>query len=336
MIESRIRNDLTKKRYRRFKQRKSSVLAVWLIVVLTFFSFTAEFWANNKPIVMKHQGKLYFPALVHYSAEEFGQTESVIPNYREISVDGWAVWPLIRWDPYESNNQVERYPSEPTSENLFGTDDRGRDVFARLLYGYRYSVSYGVMVWLLSFLLGCVFGGIMGYAGGKVDLIGQRLVEIFSTVPQFFLLIIVISIFQPSLWMLIGISAFFGWIMISYYMRAEFLKLRRREFVEAARALGGSHSRIIFKHLLPNSLGPVITFSPFVIAANIAALASLDFLGFGLPPPTPSWGELLAQAQKYFTVSWWLAVYPSGALFLTLVLFGMVGEGVRDAFDPKK
>jgi microcin C transport system permease protein len=176
----------------------------------------------------------------------------------------------------------------------------------------------------------------MGYAGGNIDLLGQRLVEVFSTVPQFFLLIIIISIFQPSLWMLIAISAVFGWIMISYYIRAEFLKLRKREFVEAARALGSSHSRLLFKHLLPNSMGPIITFSPFVIAGNIAALASLDFLGFGLPPPTPSWGELLAQAQKYFTVAWWLAVYPSLALFFTLVLFGLVGEGVRDAYDPKK
>lgn len=336
MIESRIKNDLSLKRYRRFKKQRWSVVAVWILLVLTFFSFTAELWVNNKPVVMKHQGKIYFPVLFGYSAAEFGQTESVLPNYRLLQVDGWSVWPIVKWDPYESNEAVESFPSEPTEVNWMGTDDRGRDIFARLLYGYRYSVAYGVSVWLLSFLIGVVLGGVMGYAGGGVDLIGQRLVEIFSTVPQFFLLIIIISIFQPALWMLVGISSFFGWIMISYYIRAEFLKLRKREFVEAARALGAGHVRMIFRHLLPNSMGPIITFSPFVIAGNIAALASLDFLGFGLPPPTPSWGELLAQAQKFFTVAWWLAVYPSAALFMTLVLFGLVGEGVRDAYDPKK
>jgi microcin C transport system permease protein len=336
MIEKRIRNELTLKRYRRFKSKTSSVLALWFIVVITFFSVTAEFWANNKPIVMRHKGKIYFPVVIQYPSSEFEQQDTIIPNYREITPDGWAIWPIVKWDPYETNSAVEQFPSGPSSDNWLGTDDRGRDIFTRLLYGYRYSVSYGVAVWLLSFLIGTVLGGIMGYAGGNIDLLGQRLVEVFSTVPQFFLLIIIISIFQPSLWMLIAISAVFGWIMISYYIRAEFLKLRKREFVEAARALGSSHSRLLFKHLLPNSMGPIITFSPFVIAGNIAALASLDFLGFGLPPPTPSWGELLAQAQKYFTVAWWLAVYPSLALFFTLVLFGLVGEGVRDAYDPKK
>jgi microcin C transport system permease protein len=217
-----------------------------------------------------------------------------------------------------------------------GTDVRGRDILTRLLYGLRYSISFALMVWILTFVTGTVLGGLMGYFGGRVDFWGQRVVEVLSTVPQFFLLIIIISIFQPTLFLLVILSSLFGWISISYYVRGEYLKNRKKEFVEAARALGAGHMRIFFKHLLPNSLSPIITFSPFVIAGNITALASLDYLGFGLTPPTPSWGELLNQAQKHFTEGWWLALYPSLALFLTLTMLSLIGEGVRDAMDPKE
>lgn len=336
MIERFIKNDLTLKRWQRFRSDKMALASLWLIIVISFFSFTAEFWSNSKPIVMKHKGELYFPVVKDYHPSEFGQEDVMVTDYRKLEIDGWAVWPLIKWDPFESNNTVERFPSPPTNDNILGTDDRGRDILSRLLYGFRYSVTFAIMCWILEFIIGVILGGIMGYAGGKTDLIGQRLVEIFSTIPQFFLLIIVISIFQPNLWLLIVLSAAFGWIFISYYIRGEFLKLRNREYVEAAKALGASHARLIFKHILPNSLGPIFTFSPFVIAGNIAALASLDFLGFGLPQPTPSWGELLAESQKNFTIAWWLATWPSLVLFCTLVLFGLIGEGVRDAYDPKK
>jgi microcin C transport system permease protein len=191
-------------------------------------------------------------------------------------------------------------------------------------------------VWIITFFTGTVLGGMMGFLGGRLDFWGQRVVEILSTVPQFFLLIIIISIFKPTLLLLIFISSLFGWIGISSYIRGEFLKNRKREFVEAAKALGSGRVRIFFKHLLPNSLSPIITFSPFVIAGNIVSLAGLDYLGFGLTPPTPSWGELLNQAQKHFTVGWWLAVYPSLALFFTLTMLSLIGEGVRDAMDPKE
>ena len=193
---------------------------------------------------------------------------------------------------------------------------------------------YALMVWLISFALGTLVGGMMGYLGGKVDFLGQRAVEIFISIPQFFLLLIIISIFQPSLFWLILISCLFGWISISYYARAEFLKNRKREYVEAARAVGVRQWKIITRHILPNSLTPLITFTPFVIATNITALASLDYLGFGLEVPTPSWGELLNQAQKNFTIAWWLAVYPSLALFSSLTLLNLIGDGVRDAMDP--
>jgi microcin C transport system permease protein len=174
----------------------------------------------------------------------------------------------------------------------------------------------------------------MGYFGGRVDFIGQRIVEILSTIPQFFLLLIVVSIFDPTLGWLVLLSSIFGWIPISYYVRGEFLKNRKKEFVEAARSMGAGHSRILFIHILPNSLTPLITYAPFIIAGHIVALASLDYLGFGLAPPTPSWGELLNQAKEYFTVAWWLATYPSLCLFASLTTLTLIGDGIRDALDP--
>lgn len=340
MIERYIENELTLKRWRRFKKRKASVISGIFLLFGLCLTFLAPYIANNKPLVMSYNDNLYFPAFSNYRAKDLGiESLSIGLNYREIekvhfSENDWSLWPLIPWDPYESNKEVAYYPSPPSSENLMGTDDRGRDVLTRLLYGFKYSFVYAFMVWLICFIIGTILGGIMGFYGGKIDLIGQRLVEVMSTVPQFFLLIILISIFTPSLTMLIVISSVFGWIPISYYVRGEFLKNRKKEFVEAARSLGASNFKIIFKHILPNSMAPIITFAPFVISTNIIGLASLDYLGFGLPVPTPSWGELLSQAQKNYTIAWWLAVFPSAALFGTLTMLNLVGEGIRDALDP--
>lgn len=339
MIERFISNDESLKKWRRFKSRRLAVISTWLILMACFFSFTAEFWANNRPLWLKYNNKTYFPVLKVQLPEEFGIKDALVMDYRSLELDegrgDFAIWPIVKWDPYESNREVEDYPSAPTSDNWMGTDDRGRDILTRLLYGLRYSITFAVMVWVITYIIGTILGGIMGYAGGKIDFWGQRIVEVLSTVPQFFLLIIIISIFQPSLILLVALSSIFGWITISYYVRGEYLKNRKKEFVEAARALGAGHTRIFFQHLLPNSLSPIITFSPFVIAGNIVSLASLDYLGFGLTPPTPSWGELLNQAQKHFTIGWWLAVYPSLALFITLTMLSLIGEGVRDAMDPK-
>lgn len=340
MIERFIKNDDSLKKWRRFKSRKLAVISCWLILIACFFSFTAEFWANNKPLYLKYDGKSYFPVFVTYHPTTFGNEQDLITDYRNLELDSdrgdTIFWPLISWNPYESNKEVDTYPSGPTAENWMGTDDRGRDILTRLLYGLRYSFTYAFLVWVLTFSTGTVLGGIMGYFGGRTDFWGQRIVEVLSTVPQFFLLIIIIAIFKPTLTLLVVLSSIFGWISISYYVRGEYLKNRKKEFVEAARALGAGHGRIFFKHLLPNSLSPIITFSPFVLAGNIVSLASLDYLGFGLTPPTPSWGELLNQAQKHFTEGWWLAVYPSLALFLTLTMLSLIGEGVRDAMDPKE
>ena len=336
MIERFIDDDLTLKRWRRFKSRRTAVWSGVALLAALFLTLIAPILANSKPLYMSYNGSSYFPVFVDYHPRDFGIKDSLVVNYRKLSNEEGAssVWPIIKWDPFESNKEVDSYPSGPSSSNWLGTDDRGRDVMARLLYGFKYSISYAFFVWLLTFFLGTIIGGVMGYAGGKVDFIGQRFVEVLSTVPQFFLLIILISIFTPNLWWLVAISSIFGWIPISYYVRGEFLQNRKKDFVEGARALGATHFSLIFKHILPNSLTSVITFAPFTISANIVGLASLDYLGFGLEIPTPSWGELLAQAQKHISDGWWLAVFPSLALFFTLTFMNLLGEGVIDAMDP--
>lgn len=340
IIEGRlITNELTLKRYRRFKRNKIAVLSTWIILLLVFFSLTAEYWANNKPHLMKYNGKVYAPLFFDYHPTAFGRDDIFVMDYRALEFDDsrgdWAMWPVIQWNPFESNSAVETYPSPPSKYNLMGTDDRGRDVLTRLLYGLRYSLIFAVGAWMLAYIVGVTIGSLTGYFGGKIDLIGMRTVEVIQTMPVTLILITIISIFTPTLLVLVLILAMFEWTKISLYMRAQFLQLRKREYVEAARALGSSHPRIIFKHILPNALTPIVTFSPFDIATNISVLAFLDYLGLGLIPPTPSWGELLQQAQKYFTTAEWLVWYPAFALILTLTLLINIGLAVRDAFDAK-
>lgn len=332
-----ITNELTLKRYRRFKRDKTAVLSAWGLALLFVLSFTAEFWANSKPHLMYYGGKLYAPLFIDYHPSEFGREDIFVMDYRalELKEGDWEMWPMVQWDPYESNKYVDTYPSPPTKVNIFGTDDRGRDVFARLLYGLRYTLLFSVGAWLLTYMIGVVVGSLMGYLGGWTDLVGQRVVEIIESTPVTFVLITVLAIFTPSLPLLICFFALFGWMGISGYMRAQFFSLRKREFVEAAKAVGASHGRIIFKHILPNGITPIITFSPFEIAGGIYTLSMLDYLGLGLRPPTPSWGELLAQAQKWFTIAEWLVWAPGLALVITLTILINIGIAVRDAFDAK-
>lgn len=340
MIERWIKNPQTLKRWRRFQKNRRAVISVWIFALFLLISITAELWANSKPLMYFHEGRLFFPVYQTIHPSTFDQSGIFVTDYRKLQADpetkGFAIWPLVEWDPFESNKQVDSYPAPPSWENLLGTDDRGRDVLARLLYGFRYSIGYALLVWLVSYGLGIVLGSIMGFSGGMTDLLGQRAVEVFESMPVFLLLITMISIFGSSLWLLVFFSSVFGWMMISIYIRAEFLKLRKREYVEAAQAMGVPRSKIILRHILPNALGPVITFSPFAIAAGISGLANLDYLGFGLPPPTPSWGELMQQAYQNFTTSWWLIVYSGLAICITLTVLNFIGEGIRDAFDPRK
>ncbi len=337
MIEKRIRNELTLKRYKRFKRDRVAVVSVWVLLALFFISFTAELWANNKPHVMSYNGSIYFPLFKDHHPSELGIEDMFVVDYRNLPKHegDWQVWPLIKWNPYEGNRAVETFPSPPTSDNWLGTDESGRDVLTRLLYGFRYTMVFALGSWLLTYALGITFGAIMGYSGGKVDLVGQRIVEVVESVPILFVLITMISIFTPSIPLLVVLFSILGWTGISAYMRAQFLSLRKREFVEAAHSIGASNTRIIAKHILPNGLTPIITFSPFFIAGSVSTLSFLDYLGLGLRPPTPSWGELMAQAQKWFTIAEWLVWGPLTALFITLVLLINIGTAVRDAFDSK-
>lgn len=338
IIEGRlITNELTLKRYRRFKRNKLAVISSWAFLILVFFSATAEFWANSKPIIMKYQGKMYAPIIFEYHPTVFNREDIFVMDYRslEFKEGDWAAWPLVQWDAFESNSTVSTYPAPPSKYNLMGTDDRGRDVLTRLLYGLRYSMVFAIGAWLAAYLIGVIIGSITGFFGGKVDLIGMRTVEIIQTMPTTLILITIISIFTPNLFILIIFLALFDWTKIATYMRAQFLQLRKREYVEAAKALGASDKRVIFGHILPNALTPIVTFSPFDIALNISTLAFLDYLGLGLQAPTPSWGELLDQAQKYITTAEWLVWYPSIFLVLTLTLLINIGLAVRDAFDAK-
>ena len=332
-----IRNELTLKRWHRFRRNKLAMASVFVLAIFFFFSFTAELWANNRPHVMSYKGHIYAPLFFDYHPSAFGRDDIFVMDYRSMKLENgdWWIWPMIQWDPYESNSAVDSYPARPSQYNIFGTDDRGRDVFTRLLYGFRYTMVFAVGSWLLTYLVGCAIGAAMGYWGGMVDLIGMRIVEIVESLPVFFVLITVISIFSPGLFLLICFMVVFEWTGISHYMRGQFLSLRKREYVEAARAIGASHSRIVFKHILPNGLTPIITFSPFAIAGYVMTLATMDYLGLGLRPPTPSWGELFAQALKYFTIAEWLVWAPMGFMLITLTLLINIGLAIRDAFDAR-
>ena len=339
MIEKRIKNPLTLKRWKIFKSRKLSWLSCWIFLFFLFISVTAEFWANSKPVLLFYKSHLYVPVLWDYHPSELNlKTDDFVINYKNLSLGegDWALWPPIAWDPYESNKEALRYPSPPSASNLLGTDDRGRDVLARLVYGYRYSIVFALAVWFFSYVIGSFLGALMGYLGGLVDLTGQRLVEIIDSLPSLVILITITTVLGRSFLFLIIYFSFLSWVGISLYMRAEFLRLRKRYFVEASRAQGRGHLGIILRHITPNALNPLITFSPFALAGFIGSLAVLDYLGFGLMPPTPSWGELLSQSEKHITTAWWLAVYPSLALFSTLLSLTFIGNGVRDAFDPRE
>lgn len=337
MIEKWLKNDLSRKRWQRFKRNRSAIVSIYILAVFFFFSFTAEMWSNNKPIILKYQGEIYLPVLFEYHPTDFKRDDIFVMDYRalKLGTGDWAAWPIIQWDAFESNSTVDYYPSAPSRSNWLGTDDRGRDVLTRLLYGFRYTMIYALGVWFLSYLVGTFLGGFMGYFGSTADLVGSRVVEIIESLPVTLILITIISIFSPNLLWLIIFSVIFNWTAIFHHIRAQFLQLRKREFVEAARALGVGHLRIMMTHIFPNALTPLVTFSPFAIASNIYSLTILDYLGLGLPAPTPSWGELIAQSQKYITTAEWLVWAPSIAIVITMTALINIGLAVRDAYDAR-
>ena len=318
--------------------------AYWSLIVFAILfvvSMGAELIANDKPILISYQDDFYFPAFKYYPETTFGGDFDTAADYRDpyikdlIEADGWILWPLI---PYSYSTHIhnlpEPAPSPPSANNWLGTDDQARDVVARIIYGFRISILFALILAFGSALIGVTVGAIQGYYGGKIDLLGQRFLEIWSSLPVLFLLIILASIITPNFWWLLGIMLLFSWTSLVDVVRAEFLRGRNLDYVRAARALGVSNPKIIMRHVLPNAMVATMTFMPFLLTGAITTLTSLDFLGFGLPPGSPSLGELVAQGKNNLHAPW-LALSAFGVLSLMLTLLVFIGEGVRDAFDPR-
>ncbi len=338
-----IMSELTQKRFRKFSRMKRGYYAfIWLSVVY-ILSFGLEFLANNKPIVVRYNGHYFFPTFRYIPGTEFGTSSAAEPDYRRLKrqfqesrSDNFVLMPPIPYGPTEALLDLPGYPPHPPSrQHPLGTDDRGRDVLVRLLYGFRISMSFALQVTSLSLVTGVAVGALQGYYGGRCDLIVQRLIEIWSTIPTLYLVILISSIFEPGYPWLVAILTLFGWMGMTYYIRGELYRERSKDYVQAARAIGAGDAAIIFKHILPNSLVPVLSLTPFMLVRNIFALTALDFLGFGLPAPTPSWGELMSQGMANIS-SYWLSLSPIAALFFTLLFVTFIGEAVREAFDPKE
>lgn len=333
---------ITKRRFQKFKHIKRAYYSFWILTVFYLISLGANFIANDQPLLVRYQGKLYFPVVRFYDGGHFGLNASEKPDFKILRKSpafhkngNFILFPLLPYGPNEALLELPgNPPTAPTIRNLFGTDDRGRDILTRLLYGFRISFSFALLITVSSMILGIIIGALQGYFSGRFDLVMQRLIEIFSTLPFLYIVIIIGSSLGTGFMILLLIFVIFEWVGISYYIRAEFLKLREVQYVEAARSLGVKDWKIMFRHMLPNAITPIITFLPFSLIGAISSLSALDFLGFGLPAPTPSWGELMRQGLSNI-FSYWLSLYPVLALFITLLLIAFVGEGIRDAFDPK-
>jgi microcin C transport system permease protein len=357
---------LNRRRWQNFKTNKRGYWSLWIFLILFFVSLFAELIANDRPFLIKYDGHLYFPAFVTYPETTFGGDFQTAADYRDPYVQkliadkgGVIVWPLIRYS-YDTHNLdlPTPAPSPPTwmlteaqckdvvqkkglkscrdlEYNWLGTDDQGRDVLARLIYGFRISVLFGLTLTFFSSIIGVAAGGVQGYFGGWTDLAMQRLIEIWNSIPELYLLLIISSVLVPGFFVLLGIMLLFSWVSLVGLVRAEFLRGRNFEYIQAARALGVSNSVIIFRHLLPNAMVATMTFLPFIVSSSVMTLTALDFLGLGLPPGSPSLGELLSQGKANIQAPWLgLTGFFAVAIMLSLLIF--IGEAVRDAFDPRK
>lgn len=334
---------LNARRWRNFKANRRGFWSLRIFLVLFVITSGAEFIANDDPLLVTYQGDLYFPVFVNYPETTFGGDFATKADYRDPFVQelieeagGIMVWPLIRYSYNTINHDLPvPAPAPPSAENWLGTDDQGRDVVARLIYGFRLSVMFGLILTLFSSVIGVAAGAVQGYFGGWTDLIFQRVIEIWTSVPSLYLLIIIAAVIEPNFWILLSILLLFSWVALVGVVRAEFLRGRNFEYVNAARALGVSNGVIMFKHLLPNAMVATLTFMPFILNSSITTLTSLDFLGFGLPPGSPSLGELLAQGKANLQAPWLgFSGFFTIAIMLSLLIF--IGEAVRDAFDPRK
>ncbi len=348
-------------RLRRFRRFKRGYYSFLILLTAYFLSFMLPFLMNNRAIMVRYEGNYYFPAFRNYFHDTFGLgSESIVQGkvfnqkdeydrdilseaeYRSLKeqfanadAGNFVLLPPIPYSPTENFLDLEgNPPHSPSEKHWLGTDDSGRDLLVRLAYGFRYSLSFSLLVAGVAYLFGTLVGAFLGYFGSWLDILGQRLVEIWGAIPFLYTVIILTSVFTPSFVLLALILSAFGWMGITYYIRGEFYREKAKDYVAAAIATGEGNLTIMIKHILPNALTPIIAFAPFAIVANIVALVSLDFLGFGLQPPTPSWGEMLHQAKNNIKV-WHLSVFPLGAMFITLQLIVFIGEAVREAFDPK-
>ena len=357
---------INKRRWQNFKANRRGYLALWLFMAMFLVSLFAEFIANDKPFLVKYAGHYYFPALFTYTETTFGGEFETAADYRDPFVQkligesgGYMVWPPIRYS-YDTHNLdlPTPAPSKPTwllteqqcqpvverkglqgcadlESNWLGTDDQGRDVLARLIYGFRISVLFGLVLTVISSIVGVAAGAVQGYFGGWTDLLFQCFIEIWTSIPSLYLLLIISSVLVPGFFVLLGILLLFSWVSLVGLVRAEFLRGRNFEYVQAARALGVSNPKIMFRHLLPNAMVATMTFLPFILSSSVMTLTALDFLGFGLPPGSPSLGELLSQGKANVQAPWLgLTGFFTVAVMLSLLIF--IGEAVRDAFDPRK
>lgn len=327
----------------RFKRNKLGFWSLVLFSTLVVLSLFAELLSTDKPLVVRYEGQTYFPVLRDYSEKTFGgdfetPADYLDPFIRDRITQGgnWAIYAPNPYGPKTLNYFARSpNPAAPSSENFFGSDDRGRDLLAQLIYGFRVSVLFALALTAIGVVLGIVTGAIQGFFGGKTDLAFQRFIEIWGSMPELYLLIIFSAVFAPSVALLLILLSLFGWMGLSDYVRAEFLRNRQMDYVRAARALGVGNLQIMWRHILPNSMVPVVTFLPFRMSAAILALTSLDFLGLGVPPGTPSLGELLSQGKANID-AWWISLSTFGVLVLTLMLLTFMGDALRDALDPRK
>jgi microcin C transport system permease protein len=334
-------NPINQRRWRGFKAHRRGFWSLWIFIALFFICLFAEFIANDKPVLVFYNSKLYFPIFKDYPETAFGGEFETETDYRDpflqelIDEKGFTIWPLIPFaDDTINYNLSVPAPAPPSADNWLGTDDQGRDMVARLIYGFRISVLFGLCLTLVSSFIGVAVGALQGYYGGWIDLLGQRFMEIWSGLPILYLLIILASIVQTNFWWLLGIMLLFSWMVLVDLVRAEFLRGRNLEYVRAAKALGLNGLTIMYRHILPNAMVATITFMPFILSGSVTTLTALDFLGFGLPAGSPSLGELLRQGKANLHATW-IGISAFGVLSAMLTLLVFIGEAARDALDPR-
>ncbi len=334
---------ILQKRWLKFKTMKRGYYSLIILTVLYGVSFFLPLLINNRALLVRYNGELISPVISGYIAgKTFGQDVPGETRYRELKKSfeneksgNWILMPPYPYSPFEDiTTEGNKMYEAPSSNHWLGSDNTGRDVFARLCYAFNISISFALILTIINYIFGILIGGSMGYFGGKFDLFFQRLIEIWSSLPMLFVIIIISSIIKPSFLLLIGIYTLVNWIGMTYLMRAEFYREKAKDYVAAALSMGQSDGKVMFKHIFPNALVPVITYFPFSIVGGISALVGLDYLGFGMPPPTPSWGQMLDVGLQNVT-KWWMVFAPVSAQFLTLLSIVFIGEGVREAFDPK-